>query len=194
MIIVKSEREIELMRRAGKITAAARALAGEMVKPGVTTREIDKAVFHFIRSQGAEPSFLNYNGYPASVCVSVNDEIIHGIPGPRVLKEGDIVSVDVGAYIGGFHGDCAATYPCGKISEEAQRLIDVTRAFLKDLRRPARATASPTSPTPCRRMWRRTASPSCASMSAMASAETCTKRPRSPTTGLRATGRSCCAA
>ena len=87
MIIVKSEREIELMRRAGKITAAARALAGEMVKPGVTTREIDKAVFHFIRSQGAEPSFLNYNGYPASVCVSVNDEIIHGIPGPRVLKE-----------------------------------------------------------------------------------------------------------
>ena len=96
MIIVKSEREIELMRRAGKITAAARALAGEMVKPGVTTREIDKAVFHFIRSQGAQPSFLNYNGYPASVCVSVNDEIIHGIPGPRVLKEGDIVSVDVG--------------------------------------------------------------------------------------------------
>ena len=127
MIIVKSEREIELMRRAGKITAAARALAGEMVKPGVTTREIDKAVFHFIRSQGAEPSFLNYNGYPASVCVSVNDEIIHGIPGPRVLKEGDIVSVDVGAYIGGFHGDCAATFACGTISEEAQRLIDVTR-------------------------------------------------------------------
>ena len=92
MIIVKSEREIELMRRAGKITAAARALAGEMVKPGVTTREIDKAVFHFIRSQGAEPSFLNYNGYPASVCVSVNDEIIHGIPGKRVLQEGDIVT------------------------------------------------------------------------------------------------------
>ena len=127
MIIVKSEREIELMRRAGKITAAARALAGEMVKPGVTTHEIDKAVYRFIKSQGAEPSFLNYSGYPASVCVSVNDEIIHGVPGPRVLKEGDIVSVDVGAYIGGFHGDCAATYACGTISEEAQRLIDVTR-------------------------------------------------------------------
>ena len=102
MIIVKSEREIELMRRAGKITAAARALAGEMVKPGVTTREIDKAVFHFIRSQGAEPSFLNYNGYPASVCVSVNDEIIHGIPGPRVLKEGDIVSVQAYVEANGF--------------------------------------------------------------------------------------------
>ena len=127
MIIVKSEREIELMRRAGKITAAARALAGEMVKPGVTTHEIDKAVYRFIKSQGAEPSFLNYSGYPASVCVSVNDEVIHGIPGPRVLKDGDIVSVDVGAYIGGFHGDCAATYACGTISEEAQRLIDVTR-------------------------------------------------------------------
>ncbi len=127
MITLKSEHEIELMRRAGKITAAARALAGEMVKPGVTTHEIDKAVYRFIKSQGAEPSFLNYSGYPASVCVSVNDEIIHGIPGPRVLKEGDIVSVDVGAYIGGFHGDCAATYPCGEISAEAQRLIDVTQ-------------------------------------------------------------------
>ena len=127
MITLKSEREIELMRRAGKITAAARALAGEMVKPGVTTQEIDKAVYRFIRSQGAEPSFLNYNGYPASVCVSVNDEVIHGIPGKRVLKEGDIVSVDVGAYIGGFHGDCAATYACGAISDEAQKLIDVTR-------------------------------------------------------------------
>ena len=98
-----------------------------MVKPGVTTQEIDKAVHHFIRSQGAEPSFLNYNGYPASCCISVNDEIIHGIPGKRVLHEGDIVSVDVGAYIGGVHGDCAATYACGAISEEAQRLINVTR-------------------------------------------------------------------
>lgn len=127
MITLKSAREVEAMRRAGKITAAARALAGEMVKPGVTTQEIDKAVHRFIKSQGAEPSFLNYNGYPASVCISVNDEIIHGIPGKRVLREGDIVSVDVGAYIGGFHGDCAATYPCGAISDEAQRLIDVTR-------------------------------------------------------------------
>lgn len=127
MITLKSAREIERMRRAGKITAAARALAGEMVKPGVTTQEIDKAVYRFIRSQGAEPSFLNYNGYPASICISVNDEIIHGIPGKRVLREGDIVSVDVGAYIDGYHGDCAATYACGKISEEAQRLIDVTR-------------------------------------------------------------------
>ena len=127
MITLKSSHEIDLMRRAGKITAAARALAGEMVRPGVTTQEIDSAVEHFIRKQGAVPSFLNYHGYPASACISVNDEIIHGIPGKRVLQEGDIVSVDVGAYIGGFHGDCAATFACGKISEEAQNLIDVTR-------------------------------------------------------------------
>ena len=127
MITLKSPNEIELMRRAGKITAAARALAGEMVKPGVTTREIDRAVEQFIRKNGAVPSFLNYHGYPGSACISVNDEVIHGIPGNRVLKEGDIVSVDVGAYIGGFHGDCAATFACGEISPEAQRLIDVTR-------------------------------------------------------------------
>ena len=127
MIPVKNERELVIMRKACKITAAARALAGEMVRPGVTTKQIDKAVYEFILSQGAKPTFLGYGGFPASTCISVNEVIIHGIPGNRVLKEGDIVSVDVGAYIGGFHGDCAATYACGKISEEAQRLIDVTR-------------------------------------------------------------------
>ena len=135
MITLKSEHEIELMRRAGKITAAARALARDMVKPGVTTQQIDKAVYHFIKSQGATPSFLNYNGYPASVCVSVNDEIIHGIPGKRMLKEGDIVSVDVGAYIGGFHGDCAGTYPCGQVSDQALDLIRVTQqSFFEGLK------------------------------------------------------------
>ena len=135
MITLKSEHEIELMRRAGKITAAARALARDMVKPGVTTQQIDKAVYHFIKSQGATPSFLNYNGYPASVCVSVNDESIHGIPGKRVLKEGDIVSVDVGAYIGGFHGDCAGTYPCGQVSDQALDLIRVTQqSFFEGLK------------------------------------------------------------
>ena len=135
MITLKSPHEIEAMRLAGKITAAARALAREMVKPGVTTQQIDKAVYHFIKSQGAIPSFLHYNGYPASVCVSVNDEIIHGIPGPRVLKEGDIVSVDVGAYIGGYHGDCAGTYPCGQVSDEALRLIRVTQdSFFEGLK------------------------------------------------------------
>lgn len=126
IISIKSPREIELMRHAGRITAAARKLAGELVKPGVTTLEIDTAVRRFIESQGAKPSFLNYNGFPGSACLSVNDEIIHGIPGHRTLREGDIVSVDVGAVIDGYHGDCAGTYPCGHISEEAARLIAVT--------------------------------------------------------------------
>ncbi|MBP3699322.1 MAG: type I methionyl aminopeptidase [Oscillospiraceae bacterium] len=135
MITLKSEKEIALMRRAGKITAAARALARDMVKPGVTTQQIDKAVFEFIKSQGAVPSFLNYHGYPGSACISVNDEVIHGIPGKRVLKEGDIVSVDVGAYIGGFHGDCAGTYPCGQVSDEAMDLIRVTQqSFFEGIR------------------------------------------------------------
>ena len=135
MINLKSEKEIALMRRAGKITAAARALARDMVKPGVTTQQIDKAVFEFIKSQGAVPSFLNYHGYPGSACISVNDEVIHGIPGKRVLKEGDIVSVDVGACIGGFHGDCAGTYPCGQVSDEAMDLIRVTQqSFFEGIR------------------------------------------------------------
>ena len=126
LISLKSSREIEAMRKAGRITAQARSLAASMIKPGVTTLEIDKAVRRFIESQGAKPSFLGYGGFPGSACISVNEEVIHGIPGPRVLKEGDIVSVDVGAYIGGFHGDCAGTYPCGKVSDEAMRLIEVT--------------------------------------------------------------------
>ena len=135
MIAVKNERELSLMRQACKITAAARALAGEMVRPGVTTAQIDKAVRDFIVSQGAKPSFLNYNGFPASACISVNDTVIHGIPGGYVLKEGDIVSVDVGAFFRGYHGDCAATFPCGAISTEAQRLIDVTKqSFYEGIR------------------------------------------------------------
>ena len=116
------------MRKAGRITAQARALAGSMVRPGVTTKEIDDAVRRFIRSRGAEPSFLGHQGFSGSACISVNEVVIHGIPSRRtVLREGDIVSIDVGAYIDGFHGDCAATYPCGTISSEAQRLIEVTR-------------------------------------------------------------------
>ncbi len=126
LISLKSQRELEMMRRAGRITAGARALAGKMVAPGVTTLQIDTAVRRFIESHGAKPSFLGYGGFPGSACISVNDEVIHGIPGHRKLKEGDIVSVDVGAYIDGFHGDCAGTFPCGQVSEEALRLIRVT--------------------------------------------------------------------
>ena len=123
------------MRQACKITAAARALAGEMVRPGVRTKEIDKAVHDFIVSQGATPSFLHYGGYPASACISVNEVVIHGIPDNRRLREGDIVSVDVGAYFHGFHGDCAATFACGEIAPEAQRLINVTKqSFFEGLK------------------------------------------------------------
>ena len=127
MISLKSQREIEAMRRAGRLTAQARALAGSMVRPGITTHEIDRAVRRFIESHGAKPSFLGYSGFPGSACISVNEVVIHGIPGPRKLQEGDIVSIDVGAFLGGFHGDCAATYPCGQVDGEAQRLIDVTQ-------------------------------------------------------------------
>ena len=135
MICVKTERELEIMRRACKITAAARALAGEMVRPGVTTGEIDKAVHDFIVSQGAKPSFLHYQGFPASACISVNEVVSHGIPGRQVLKDGDIVSVDVGALYQGFHGECAATFACGNISPEAKRLIEVTKqSFFEGIR------------------------------------------------------------
>ena len=127
MISLKSPREIEAMRRAGRLTAQARALAGSMVRPGVTTHEIDRAVRRFIESHGAKPSFLGYAGFPGSACISVNEVVIHGIPGPRKLQEGDIVSIDVGAFLGGYHGDCAATYPCGQVSEQAQKLIQVTQ-------------------------------------------------------------------
>ena len=126
-IIIKSPREIELMRQAGRITAAARTLAREMVAPGVTTAQIDREVRRFIEKSGAKPTFLGYNGFSASVCLSVNDEVIHGIPGRRVIQEGDIVSVDVGATWKGYVGDCAGTYVAGSASEEAKRLIEVTR-------------------------------------------------------------------
>ena len=135
MITIKNERELESMRQACKITAAARALAGEMVRPGVSTKAIDQAVHDYIVSQGAKPSFLGYNGFPASTCISVNATVIHGIPGGYILKDGDIVSIDVGAYYKGFHGDCAATFACGTISAEAEKLIEVTKqSFYEGLR------------------------------------------------------------
>lgn len=127
MISIKSPSEIEKMRAAGRLTAQARKLAGSLVRPGITTGEIDREVRKFIESHGAKPSFLGYGGFPASTCISVNEVVIHGIPSSRKLKEGDIVSVDVGAYLNGFHGDCAATYFCGEVSEEARKLVEVTR-------------------------------------------------------------------
>ena len=134
-ITIKSPREIELMRVSGKITAAARSLGRELVTPGVTTHEIDKEIYKFIKSCGAEPSFLGYGGFPNSACISVNNEVIHGIPGKLLIHEGDTVSIDVGAFKGGFHGDCAGTFAAGKISDEAKRLIEVTRqSFFEGLK------------------------------------------------------------
>lgn len=131
MIVLKTSRELALMKEACRISAGALRVAGEAVKPGVSTAEIDRIAYEYIKSQGAEPNFLHLYGFPATACISVNDEVIHGIPSKkRILKEGDIVSIDLGAKKHGFNGDNAATFACGKISEEAQRLIDVTRESL----------------------------------------------------------------
>lgn len=130
MVILKPASAIKKMREAGRLSALALKVGGEAVKPGVTTAEIDKVIYDFIMSQGATPSFLNLYGFPASACISVNDELIHGIPGNRVIKEGDIVSIDVGACLDGYHGDNAATFVAGEASEEAQKLLDVTKQSL----------------------------------------------------------------
>ena len=127
MIKIKNNQEIALMREAGKITAGALALAATLVRPGVSLIHIDSEIHRFITSHGAIPSFLHYNGFPASACISVNDEVIHGIPGKRLLTEGDIVKVDVGACYKGYHGDAARTLFCGEVSEDAKRLERITR-------------------------------------------------------------------
>ena len=127
MIKIKSTHEIKLMQEAGQIAAAARAAAGALVAPGITTRELDNAARKGIEGYGAKPSFLNYNGFPASICCSINHQVIHGFPGKYKLQEGDLVKIDVGANYMGYHGDCADTFAVGKITEEAQRLIEVTR-------------------------------------------------------------------
>ena len=127
MIKRKNSREIELMRKAGKIAAAARQIAGNMVKVGITTQSINKKVHDYIISCGATPTFLNYREYPASVCISVNEQVIHGIPSSRVLKNGDVVSIDVGVTKDGFVGDCAATFIAGEGDTESLRLIEVTK-------------------------------------------------------------------
>lgn len=128
MIQVKNAAQIAIMRDAGKITGETLQMAGEMVKDGVSTYEIDTAIRTYIRKCGATPSFLNYNGFPASACISINDEVIHGIPAKkRFLHEGDIVKIDVGAYYNGYHGDSARTFPVGTVSKEAEDLIRVTR-------------------------------------------------------------------
>ena len=131
MIVLKTARELKLMREAGRISAMALKLVGEAVEPGVSTYELDKIAFDYIKSQGATPGFLNYNGFPASVCISLNNEVIHGIPSKkRIVKSGDIVSVDLGAVFEGYNGDNAATFASGDISPDARRLLETTEQSL----------------------------------------------------------------
>lgn len=131
MIVLKTKREISVMREACRISAGALKVAGEAVQPGVSTAEINDIAYEYIKSQGAEPNFLNLYGFPAAACISVNDEVIHGIPSKkRIIREGDIVSIDLGAKLDGFNGDNAATFAAGKIDVRAKRLCDVTRESL----------------------------------------------------------------
>ncbi|WP_040210056.1 type I methionyl aminopeptidase [Clostridium polynesiense] len=132
MIIIKSNHEIDLMRKAGRVVENTLLKLEEIIKPGITTSEIDKLAEEFITKQGALPSFKGYHGFPASICSSVNDEVVHGIPGNRVLQEGDIISIDCGAVLNGYHGDAARTIPVGKVSDDAIKLIEITKeSFFK---------------------------------------------------------------
>ncbi|GIP19553.1 methionine aminopeptidase [Paenibacillus montaniterrae] len=125
MIICKSESELQLMREAGRIVAETHQLMAQAIEPGITTGELDAIAEKYIRSQGAIPSFKGYNGFPSSVCASVNDELVHGFPGSRKLNEGDIISLDIGAQYRGYHGDSAWTYPVGAVTPEVERLLTV---------------------------------------------------------------------
>lgn len=131
MIAVRSAAELAIMREAGRITARALKAVGEAVAPGVTTAELDEVAVEVIRSAGARAAFKGYHGYPATICASLNGEVVHGIPGRRKLAEGDIVSVDVGAVIDGYFGDSARTFPVGRVSAEASRLLTATRESLE---------------------------------------------------------------
>lgn len=130
MIICKSETELGFMREAGRIVAETHRLMAQSIEPGITTGELDRIADKYIRSQGAVPSFKDYNGFPYSICASVNEELVHGFPGKRKLNVGDIISIDIGAQYRGFHGDSAWTYGVGEISEEAKKLLEVTEGSL----------------------------------------------------------------
>lgn len=131
MIVLKTGRELKIMKEACSISAGALEVAGKAVEPGVTTAEIDRLAEEYIRRRGGEPNFKNYEGYPATACISINNEVIHGIPSEkRKLRAGDIVSIDLGAKFDGYHGDNAATFACGDVSPETKRLMDTTRESL----------------------------------------------------------------
>lgn len=130
MIICKTPRELEIMKEAGRIVALTHQELQNHISPGISTMELDAVAENFIRGMDAAPSFKGYNGFPGSICASVNEELVHGIPGSRTLKEGDIISIDIGAYYKGYHGDSAWTYPVGRIAPETEKLLDVTEESL----------------------------------------------------------------
>ena len=135
MINIKSTSEISKMRAAGKVANDTFKELEKHIRPGITTKELDKIAHDYIRSCNAIPSFLNYSGFPASICASINDTVIHGIPDSTVLKDGDIISLDIGAFLDGYHSDAARTYPVGDVSDEARRLIEVTKqSFFEGLK------------------------------------------------------------
>jgi methionyl aminopeptidase len=189
-IRIKTRREIDAMRSAARHVAEVLLELRELARPGVTTAELDQHARRSIQKRGVTSSFLGYGPhglppYPAVVCVSVNDEIVHGIPGPRELEEGDVVSVDFGVSENGYHGDSAFTLAIGHVSPEAEKLIEITRAALDrgiEQMTPGNRLSA-TSATPCSSAPRRRASRSCASSSVTASAARCTSRRRSRTTG-----------
>ncbi|AKO90816.1 type I methionyl aminopeptidase [Priestia filamentosa] len=130
MIICKTPRELEIMREAGRIVALTHQELQKHIKPGITTKELDRIAEKIIRQHDAEPSFKGYNGFTGSICASVNEELVHGIPGDRKLNDGDIISIDIGAYYNGYHGDSAWTYAVGSVSDEAEKLLKVTEESL----------------------------------------------------------------
>ncbi len=127
MIILKSKREVEKLREAGRVVAETHAFLKDLLAPGITTGELDRRAEEFLRKKGAIPAFKGYGGFPGSICASINEEVVHGIPGKKQLKDGDIISLDIGSIVDGYYGDSAKTHPVGEITEEDQRLIDVTR-------------------------------------------------------------------
>ena len=194
MVALKSAREIEMMRRSGKITAGVLTELMKSVRPGMTTGELDAMAERGIRAQGAVPTFKGYHGFTGSICASVNEEVVHGIPGDRVLGDGDLLSIDIGTTLDGYVSDTAVTMPIGTISEAARRLLEVTQECLMiGIEQMQDGNHSATSAPRSRRTPRKTALAWSANLSATASAARCTRSPKCPTT-VSAAPAWCCVA
>ena len=188
MVRPKTEEEIELLRINGELVSRTLAEVGKWVAPGVTTEKLNGVAETFIRDHGAVPSFKGFEGFPAALCISVNDVVVHGFPSDYVLKEGDIVSVDCGTLYKGYNGDSAYTFPVGEVDAETRKLLDVTKASLyKGIEQAVPETGPAISDTRCNRMRKVLASPSSVNWKVTGWARRCTRLPASRTTGGRAT-------